>query len=275
MTETNHFRRLMLTWLAASAVATPLVVVLLGPLLSPANGSIQASGHAQDTTVLAAVATPVLLLVVLYLAYAIVFFRQGSGAVLEGPAIRGDARVQTTWIVVTSALVLALAAYGTVELVGNGAGSGEGPNPAFVPSGKKLQVQVIAQEWAFTYRYPSYGGVETPHLVIPVDTSIEFHVTSLDVIHSFWAYQLGVKADANPGVDNVAFVKATKQENFSIRCSELCGIWHGYMFDTGRVVSAAAFNAWVKQQQTVFAPVKHYLPPYSTSYFPEPTVRGS
>src|SRR5476649_2235506 len=98
----------MLLWLLASAVATPLVVVLLGPLLSPANGSVQASGHAQDTTVLAAVATPVLMLVVLYLAYAIIFFRQESGAVLEGPAIRGDARVQTWWIVVTSALVLAL-----------------------------------------------------------------------------------------------------------------------------------------------------------------------
>ena len=35
---------------------------------------------------------------------------------------------------------------------------------------------------------------------------VEFHVTSLDVIHSFWAYQLAVKADANPGVDNIAYV---------------------------------------------------------------------
>ena len=32
-------------------------------------------------------------------------------------------------------------------------------------------------------------------------------MTSLDVIHSFWAYQLGVKADANPGVNNVAYTK--------------------------------------------------------------------
>src|ERR1700691_2192555 len=128
MTETNHFRRLMVLWLIGSAVATPLVVVLLGPLLSPGTTSVQASGHMTDTTVLAGVATPVLLLVVLYLAYAVIFFRQESGAVLEGPAIRGDARVQTWRIVITSALVLALAAFGTVELVGDGAGAGEGPN---------------------------------------------------------------------------------------------------------------------------------------------------
>ncbi len=275
MSETNHFRRLMALWLIASAVATPLVVVLLGPSLPPGNGSEQASGHVTDNTVLLAMATPVFLLVVIYLLYAVTNFRQQPGAVLEGPAVRGDARLQTVWIVITSILVLALAAYGTVRLVSDGAGSGQGPNPAFVPAGKKLQVQVIGQEWAFTYRYPSYGGIETPHLVIPVNTMIEFHVTSIDVIHSFWAYQLGVKADANPSVDNVVFVKPTKLENFNIRCSELCGIWHGYMFDTGRVVSPAAFQSWIKQQQTVFSPISHYLPPYSTTYIPEPTVRGS
>ena len=71
-------------------------------------------------------------------------------------------------------------------------------------------MQVIAQQWKFTYRYPTYGGVETPHLVLPVNQMVELHVTSLDVIHSFWAYQLGVKADANPDVDNIAFVKPTK-----------------------------------------------------------------
>ena len=118
MSETNHFRRLMALWLLASAVATPLVVVLLGPILPPGNGSVQASGHVTDNTVLLAMATPVFLLVVIYLIYAVANFRQQPGAVLEGPAIRGDARVQTVWIVITSALVLALAGYGTAELVG-------------------------------------------------------------------------------------------------------------------------------------------------------------
>ena len=68
-----------------------------------------------------------------------------------------------------------------------------------------LPIQVIGQQWKFTYRYPTFGGFETTELVIPDNTTIAFHVTSLDVIHSFWAYQLGVKADANPAQDNVAF----------------------------------------------------------------------
>ena len=272
--EPNHARRYGAIWIISSLIVTPLVIFVLGPILPPGHGSEAASGHVTDNTVLLAMATPVLLMVVIYMLYAIVYFRQPKGGVLEGPAQRGNARVQTTWIVVTSLLVLSLATYGTFRLFENGAGSGSGPDPLTVPHGAKLPVQVIAQQWAFTYRYPTYGGVETPHLVLPEGKMIELHVTSLDVIHSFWAYQLGVKADANPGVDNVAFVKPTKLETFEVHCAELCGIWHGYMFDHGQVVTPAAFETWIHHQQTAFAPATKVLPPYSKTYLPEPTRRA-
>jgi cytochrome c oxidase subunit 2 len=274
MAEPNHWRRFTTLWILASVIATPLVVLLIGPILPPGSGTVQAQGHRTDHTVLLGAATPVLLLVVLYLIYAIVAFRQPAGGALEGPAIRGDARLQTTWLIVTSVLVLILAGYGTIRLEQDGAGSGSGPSPLVVPKGKKLQVQVIAQQWEFTYRWPEYGGVETPHLELPVGQTVEMHVTSLDVIHSFWAYQLGVKADANPGVDNVAFVKPTKEQTFEVRCSELCGIWHGAMFDHGHVVSQAAFETWIAEQQTKRAAATKVLPPYKKTYLPEPLRRG-
>jgi cytochrome c oxidase subunit 2 len=274
MAEPNHWRRFATLWILASVIATPLVVLLIGPIMPPGTGSVQASGHRTDHTVLLGAATPVLLLVVLYLIYAIVSFRQPKGGMLEGPAIRGNARVQTTWLIVTSILVLILAGYGTIRLEEDGAGSGSGPSPLVVPKGKKLQVQVIGQQWEFTYRWPEYGGVETPHLELPVGQTVEMHVTSLDVIHSFWAFQLGVKADANPGVDNVAFVKPTKEQTFEVRCSELCGIWHGAMFDHGHVVSQAAFDTWIAEQQTKYAAATKVLPPYKKTYLPEPLRRG-
>jgi cytochrome c oxidase subunit II len=275
MSEPNHARRFGAIWVLASLIATPLVIVLLGPILPPGKASEQASGQVTDNTVLLAMATPVLLLVVLYMVYAVIYFRQPKGAVLEGPAIRGNARVQTTWIVVTSVMVLSLAVYGTERLLAdNGGGSGSGPTPLTVPSGPKLPVQVIAQQWAFTYRYPTYGGVEVPHLVLPDNQMIELHVTSLDVIHSFWARQLGVKADANPQVDNVAFVKPTRVQTFEVRCAELCGIWHGEMFDHGRVVTPAEFQTWIRGAQVAYAPATKELPPYSKTYQPKPARRG-
>jgi cytochrome c oxidase subunit 2 len=273
--EPNHARRFVTIWVVATLICLPIAIFVIGPIMPPGNGSEQASGKVTDNTVLLAMATPVLLLVTLYLIYAVIVFRQPKGGVLEGPAIRGDAKIQTAWIVITSLLVLSLAGYGTVRLLAdNGAGSGSGPTPLTVPKGPKLPVQVIAQQWAFTYRYPTYGGVETTHLVLPVDQMVELHVTSIDVIHSFWAYQLGVKADANPDVDNVAFVKPTKLQAFDIRCAELCGIWHGYMYDKGHVVTRIGFEAWIHEQQARFAPATKVLPPYSRTYLPEPTRRG-
>ena len=118
--------------------------------------------------------------------------------------------MQFWWLIVTTTLVLFLAGYGTVRLLADGSGGGQGPNPIAVPAtpagGKRLVVQVVAQQWQFNYRFPGYGGFETNQIELPENTLVQFNVTSLDVIHSFWAYELGVKADANPGVNNVAYV---------------------------------------------------------------------
>jgi cytochrome c oxidase subunit II len=274
MGEPNHLRRVALLWLIASAIATPLVVVLLGPNMPPGNLSSEASGQVVTNMVMLGMVTPVVLLVLIYFGYAIIVFRAREGEPDEGPAVRGHGGAQIAWMVTTSAMVLFLAGFGTYELLKDGSGGGQGPNPIADPPGNALQVQVIAQQWEFTYRFPAYGGVETPHLELPVGQLVEFHVTSLDVTHSFWAYELGVKADANQGVDNIAYVTPKRIGRFSIRCAELCGLWHGFMFDTGQVVSTSAFASWIHQQQAAFAPITSKLPPYSKTYFPQPQRRG-
>jgi cytochrome c oxidase subunit 2 len=93
-------------------------------------------------------------------------------------------------------------------------------------------------------------------------------------VHSFWAYDLGVKADANPQVDNVVYVNTRSPRTFNIQCAELCGLWHGYMFDKGQVVTPAAFAAWIGQQRQAFQPIAQYMPAYSTTYNPDPTRRA-
>lgn len=279
MDQRNHFLRVTLIWLVASLILTPVVVFVVAPGLPPGNGSVESAGQVTDNTVLLGLSTPVALAILVYFAYALIVFRErDTSAVVDGPAVRGNATVQIWWLVITTAIVLFLAGYGTIRLLADGSGGGQGPNPIAAPSGAgsdpPLQVQVIAQQWQFDYRFPGYGGVETQHLELPANTLVEFHVTSLDVIHSFWAYQLGVKADASPGVDNIAYVSTKGPLSFDIHCAELCGVWHGYMFDTGHVVSKPVFAAWIAQQQAQFAPARKLLPPYSKTYFPDPQRRG-
>jgi cytochrome c oxidase subunit 2 len=279
--EPNHLRRIAIAWLILSAIATPVVVIWIAPSLPPWNGSNTASGQVRDNIVLFGIVTPIAALMIVYFAYALTVFRHKGGRLLEGQApeegaqIRGDARIQTPWIVITTVIVLFLAVFGTAELAAAGSGGGQGPLPVFKPSWPPpLRVQVIGQQWEFTYRFPTYGGVETPHLELPVGRQVEFHVTSLDVIHSFWAPKIGVKADANPGVDNIAYTKPTKEQSFDIRCNEVCGLWHGYMSDKGQVVSPARFQAWIRAQQVLYGPITPALPHYSGHYFPDPQRRA-
>jgi cytochrome c oxidase subunit 2 len=267
-------RRVVTAWIVVSAIAMPLVAVFLGPALPPGHGSSQASEQVFDNTWIVTTLTPIICLLVVFFVYALAKFRHRGGALVDGPPLRNDARIQALWITISGLTALMLASFGTYELLQTGSGGGQGPNPLVKPSGHAIQVQVIAQQWQFTYRYPGYGGVETPELVLPANTLVEFHVTSLDAIHSFWAYQLGVKADANPGVDNVAYVQTKGPRGFEVRCAELCGLWHGYMFNNGRVVPMAQFTAWVKSQQADFAPVAKYMPPYAKVYFPDPQRRA-
>ena len=276
MRDAPHGKRFLIAFIVLSVIATPLVAIFLGDLFPPGDGSAQASQQVFDNTWLVAIMTPPTVFVLVFLAYALTSFRNRTGDLVDGPPVRGDARIQTWWMAITGVIVLFLAGFGSYELVQSGSGGGQGPTAAFQPVGytKAMDVQVIAQQWEFTYRYPTFGGVEVPHLVLPANTLVRLHVTSLDAVHSFWAYQLGVKADANPGVDDIAYVQTKGPLTFDIHCAELCGLWHGYMFDTGQVVDSGEFSSWIKRQQSYFAPVAKYLPAYATTYLPDPQRRA-
>jgi len=270
--EPRHGRRIFLIWIVLALVADLLIWFLWYPHMPPGDMSSSAKHQQFDITVLALAAAPVMLFVWIYFGYALINWRYREGDDEDGPPIFGHTGIQASWIIGTAVIVLAAFVFGTVELiVPAGAGAGEGPLPVWKPSGNNdLQVQVIAQQWTFTYRYPQFGGMETTQLVLPEGRPVEFHVTSLDVIHSFWAYQLVVKADANPAVDDVAYTTPDQLGGFTVRCNELCGLWHGAMFNYGKVVSPTAFQAWAAKTEVQLAVVTKQLPPYALTY--DPTV---
>jgi cytochrome c oxidase subunit II len=269
--EPNHGLRIFIPWLVVSLAADLIIWFVWYPHMPPGRMSNTAAGQQFDITVLALVAAPIMIFIWIYVGYAIAVWRHKPGDDTDGPPIHGNTRVSVAWITITSVIVLALFGFGTYELiVPNGAGGGEGASPIWKPSKVNLVVQVIGQQWVWTYRYPQYGGFETTQLELPKGAEVQFDVTSLDVIHSFWAYQLGVKADANPGVNNVAYTKPEQLGTFVVRCSELCGLWHGAMYNYGKVVTPAAFTAWATHTEATLASVTKMLPPFATTY--DPTV---
>jgi cytochrome c oxidase subunit 2 len=272
--QPRHIWRMAVIWVVLSAVLDPLFYILVGPHVPPGTMTSAAEENQFDFNVLFMIALPVLLGVWIYLAYSIVIWRSSRKGALEpvgGVAARGHLGVQVGWIVTTTVIVIGLFVFGTVELITTaGAGGGEGPSPIWTPtSATILPIQVIAQQWAFTYRYPTFGGFESKTLMVPDNTTVAFHVTSLDVIHDFWAYQLSIKADANPQQDNVAYTTTKQLGSVTVRCDELCGLWHGAMFNYGRVVSKSSFMAWAKTSEVRLAANTKLLPPFAYTYVPD------
>lgn len=274
----RHGIRILAIWLVLTAIAVPLIVLVLGPHLPPPHMSAESGDQRTANILMTALMVPIALLVVVFFVYSFVVFRQSGEAILDGPPIKGHPGAQLLWVVLTSAIVLALAIWGSYTLIASshGSGGGQGPDPIANPTGyhHALPVQVIGQQWEWTFRYPTYGGIETRDLAIPDHTLVAFHVTSIDVTHSFWAYQLGVKADAVPGVDNIAYVNPRHTGFFQIRCAELCGLWHGHMSKKGRVLSSPAFQSWIAAAQKKNATIVKYLPKYNRVYFPAPLRRA-
>ncbi len=271
-------RIVIIVWLVAAIAGD--IALALAPI-PPGQASDLASSESLTILLLAVIGWPIFSAVLAALFFTLVVNRLAPPtAEVSADALRGNTRVQTTWIVGTLVVVLSLAVYGTVALAIDQPGDGISTDSSSLPmptsTSQPLEVQVIAQQWWFTYRYPTYGGIETAQLVLPVNQKIEFHVTSLDVVHSFWFYALGVKADAVPLNDNVITATPTQTGTYRIQCAELCGLWHGNMADnTAMVVSPSAFATWIQQETTLDAPIMKFLLPYSHTYEPSPTVYGS
>lgn len=115
-----------------------------------------------------------------------------------------------------------------------------------------LRVNVRAEQywWRLGYELPDGSTVETANeLHLPNDATIEFVLSSTDVIHSFWIPALGGKMDAIPGRTNVLRLTPTKTGTYRGVCAEFCGPSHTLMAFPVVVHEADAFPAWLEAQR--------------------------
>jgi cytochrome c oxidase subunit 2 len=89
--------------------------------------------------------------------------------------------------------------------------------------------------------------VDNP-LVLPINTHVRVLMTSTDVIHDWAVPSLGAKLDANPGRLNGLSVLIEREGKFYGQCSELCGVYHGFMPIVVHGVSLESFLEWLTEQ---------------------------
>jgi cytochrome c oxidase subunit 2 len=138
----------------------------------------------------------------------------------------------------------------------------------------EMTLKVTGHQWYWTYTYPDNGDFEfdanlvpeedlegdQPRLlatdnpvVLPINTTIRVLLTSDDVIHNWAVPSLGLKLDTVPGRTNETWVRINAEGTYYGMCSELCGIFHGFMPIQIEAVSKEAFLAWTEKAKTEFA----------------------
>jgi cytochrome c oxidase subunit 2 len=120
-----------------------------------------------------------------------------------------------------------------------------------------LVVDVIGFQWQWQFDYPETGvqilGSEqaVPELVLPAGSSVQFELTSLDVIHSFWIPGFRFKRDVFPGETTSFQVDVSERtgyfENTGV-CAEFCGLGHHEMRFSVRIVTPDEFDQWLARE---------------------------
>jgi len=112
-----------------------------------------------------------------------------------------------------------------------------------------LNLQIVGHRWWWEFDYPDLGIATANELHVPVGTTVQISLKSVDVIHSFWVPQLSGKTDVIPGQDNTMWLKGDQVGTYLGQCAEFCGTEHALMRFTVIVESQEDFNNWVANQQ--------------------------
>jgi len=121
-------------------------------------------------------------------------------------------------------------------------------------------IAVVGQQWSWTFNYTDESVAQgknvftagtardIPTLVLPVDETVEFDLSSIDVIHSFWIPGFLMKMDVVPGRDNKFQVTPNQIGEYKGKCTELCGAYHSRMLFNVSVRSKAEYEQYLRDQ---------------------------
>jgi len=135
-----------------------------------------------------------------------------------------------------------------------------------------ITIKIVGHQWYWSYEYSDYVNENGESIdfdsymvpdsdlelgqfrlldvdnsmIIPVDCHTRLIVTGADVLHSFAVPSLGLKMDAVPGRLNQASILAERAGTFYGQCSEICGVYHGFMPIKVEAVAIEDYLSWAK-----------------------------
>jgi cytochrome c oxidase subunit 2 len=240
---TRRNERTPVGWMVVHGLIASAIGISAGLAIDwfPQDASTQAGPIDHLYDVLIWVSVPVFVTVMIIVLFSVVNFRMRPGEEeLDGPPIHGNTRLEVIWTAIPAILLVALCSYSYIVLT-----------DIEEAKANEMIVNVTGQQFAWSYEYPQTGGkpVKSNILYLPKDRPVRFSVKALDVLHDFWVPAFRMKIDAVPGLTTRYRVTPNRLGTYPVVCAELCGLGHATMRSTTKVVTPAAFDAWMAKQK--------------------------
>lgn len=193
--------------------------------------------------------------VVSVMTWVIVMHRAEKYDESDAEPIEGNTRLEVIWTVIPFVLVMSIAVY---AIRVNSSLGVLGPmehihlaNPIEEQGGYPAdrlsaeQVEVIARQWSWEFRYPD-ANVSTTELHLPVDQPVTFRLVSDDVLHGFYIPAFRLKQDVIPGRAINFNLTPTREGRYRLRDSQFSGTWFAANQADVVVESADDYQAWLQ-----------------------------
>lgn len=121
------------------------------------------------------------------------------------------------------------------------------PYKALESDKQPIKVQVIAMEWKWLFIYPEYGIASLNYLQIPVDTPINFEITSDAPMNSLWIPSLGGQVYAMKGMQTKLHLLSNETGEVTGRSSNISGEGFADMHFVTNTTNDDDFEKWTSR----------------------------
>jgi cytochrome c oxidase subunit II len=230
----------------------------------PASVSTYSDAHDDLFRLVYYLSVGIFLLVNAVLLYFVIRYRHRPGA--TSYHYHGNNIVEFTWTLLPTILFAGLGLYSDEmwKIM---------KYPSRIPT-PDVEVDVVGQAFAWSSRYPGADGIlgkraakyrsgtnlfgidpSDPHgkddivltgeFSLPINKNVVVHLSSVDVLHSYFLPNFRIKQDAIPGSWIDVWFNGTKAGVYELACAELCGSGHYSMRGVLNMLPEAEFNKWM------------------------------
>ena len=196
-------------------------------------------------------AIPIGVLVIALIAYALVRYRARPGHEREPAQFQYHIPIEAAYTIIP--LVVVAVIFGFMFNAENKQGA--------VSSHPAVSIEVQGFQWGWRFVYPNghvqvgtgdYSNIndnnDLPVLVMPSNETVQLHVVSLDVVHTFYVPAFLFNRDLIPGVDNKFDLNVLKPGLYPAQCNNICGQYHAYMRFLVEVLPPDQYKTWYSNQ---------------------------